>query len=164
MSNAEASNRRKRPFTGSNGNNNNNQNRNKRPKIWDTRNLSSQTSDKAFSNGDLNVDSFVKAREFEIKALEDGIKKSKHGLTTRAFQEVPKDLRRRTASHNVRKIPKRLRKRATREVRGYSQSYREALLNTIRWSKITRPLSQHEEGSLPDTKGYAQRRLSDYRS
>lgn len=58
----------------------------------------------------------MKAREFEIKALEDGIKKSKHGLTTRAFQEVPKEMRRRTASHNVRKVPKRLQKRAKREV------------------------------------------------
>lgn len=124
MSSAEPSNnRRKRPFASSNGNSNYNNNsnkynshRNKRPKIWEARSISSQTSDRAFSNGELNVDAFVKAREFEIKALEDGIKKSKHGLTTRAFQEVPKDLRRRTASHNVRKVPKRLQKRARREV------------------------------------------------
>ena len=93
------------------------QNRNaKRAKIWDARTIRAQTSDAAYSNGELNVDKFVKAREFEIKALEDGIKKAKHGLSTRAHQELPKELRRRTASHNVKRVPKRLRDRAKREV------------------------------------------------
>ncbi|QDS69907.1 hypothetical protein FKW77_001247 [Venturia effusa] len=110
MSNAASSNN-KRKHDGSNSSH-----RSKRSKIWDARKIISQTSDKALSNGELNVDAFVKAREFEIKALEDGIKKSKHGLTTRAFQELPNELRRRTASHNVRKIPKRLQNRAKREM------------------------------------------------
>ena len=62
------------------------------------------------------MDKFVKAREFEITALEDGMKRAKKALSTRAFQELPKDLRRRTASHNVKKVPKRLRSRAAKEV------------------------------------------------
>ncbi|KAE9985004.1 hypothetical protein EG328_007994 [Venturia inaequalis] len=111
MSNGTPSNNKRK-----HNNANNNTHQHKRPKIWDARKITSQTSDRAFSNGELNVDAFVKAREFEIKALEDGIKKSKHGLTTRAFQEVPKEMRRRTASHNVRKVPKRLQKRAKREM------------------------------------------------
>ena len=41
---------------------------------------------------------------------------SKKALNTRAFQQVPRDLRRRTASHNVKRVPKRLRARAAREV------------------------------------------------
>jgi ribonuclease P/MRP protein subunit POP1 len=89
----------------------------KRNKISDARLIAAQTSDKAFSNGELNVDKFVKSREFEIKALEDGLKRSKQVLSRRAFQDVPKDLRRRTASHNVKRVPKRLRPRAAKEVR-----------------------------------------------
>ena len=66
--------------------------------------------------GSLNINNFVKAREFEINALETSMKKSRKSLMSRAFQQLPRHMRRRTASHNVKKIPKRLRKRAEREV------------------------------------------------
>jgi ribonuclease P/MRP protein subunit POP1 len=95
---------------------------NKRPrfdpsaKMRDARTLSSQTSSKAFKHGELDVDKFVKSREYEIRALEQGLARSKKALTKRAFQQVPKELRRRTASHNVKRIPKRLRDRGKREV------------------------------------------------
>lgn len=62
------------------------------------------------------MDKFVKSREYEIRALEEGMARSKKALTTRAFQHVPKELRRRTASHNVKRVPKRLQPRAKREV------------------------------------------------
>ena len=60
--------------------------------------------------------SFVKAREFEIKAMESSMAASKRAAPTGAFQQVPRDMRRRTASHNVKKVPKRLRARAEKEV------------------------------------------------
>lgn len=82
----------------------------------DARLLSAQSSSTAFKNGELNVDTFVKSREYEIRALEEGMSQSKQVLTKRAFQSVPKDLRRRTASHNVKKVPKRLQAQAMREV------------------------------------------------
>jgi ribonuclease P/MRP protein subunit POP1 len=88
----------------------------KRNKIWDARTIRTQTSDAAYSNGELNVDKFVKARAFEIKALEDGIRKARNALSTRAHQELPRELRRRTASHNVKRVPKRLRERHKKEV------------------------------------------------
>ncbi len=66
--------------------------------------------------GELNIASFVKSREFEIKALESSMQKARKGLMSRAFQQLPRNLRRRTASHNVKKVPRRLRKRAAREV------------------------------------------------
>lgn len=44
------------------------------------------------------------------------MKASKRALTSRAFQQVPRHLRRRTASHDVKRVPKRLRGRAGREV------------------------------------------------
>jgi len=111
-SDGNSKNKRKQPPT------DNNRAR-KRAKIIDVRTISNQTIDKAFSNGELNVDKFVTAREYEIKALEEGLKSSKHGLVTRAHQELPKEMRRRTSSHNVKRLPKRLRKRAIREVRIY---------------------------------------------
>jgi len=89
----------------------------KRQKSKDARAIPSQTADAALSTtGELNIGSFVKAREFEIAALEQSMKKSRNALTQRAFQIVPRHMRRRTASHNVKKIPRRLRRRAAREV------------------------------------------------
>ncbi|KAK3673191.1 Ribonucleases P/MRP protein subunit pop1 [Recurvomyces mirabilis] len=84
-------------------------------KARDARTLSTQTT-KSFKNGELDVAQFVQAREYEIRALGDGMARSKKALNRRAFQQVPKDLRRRTASHNVKRIPKRLRGRGKREM------------------------------------------------
>lgn len=64
----------------------------------------------------INIASFVKAREFEINALEKNMREMRKNLSSRAFQQVPRHMRRRTASHNVKKVPRRLRKRALREV------------------------------------------------
>ena len=89
----------------------------KRVKVSKARTILSQSTDKALSqNGEVDVPAYVKAREFEIQALENNITGSKKALSTRAFQQVPRELRRRTASHNVKKVPKRLRKRAAKEV------------------------------------------------
>jgi ribonuclease P/MRP protein subunit POP1 len=90
----------------------------KRQKAQDARSIPVQTADAALStSGELNVAAFIKAREFEINALDKSMQKSKKGLMSRAFQQVPRAMRRRTASHNVKKVPRRLRRRAEREVR-----------------------------------------------
>ncbi|KAK5115108.1 hypothetical protein LTR62_001805 [Meristemomyces frigidus] len=86
-----------------------------RAKARDARTILAQPT-KSFKNGELDVDQFVRAREYEIRALEDGMARSKKGLNRRAFQQVPPELRRRTASHNVKRVPKRLRERAKREM------------------------------------------------
>ena len=79
--------------------------------------IPSQSTDAALSvTGELDVASFVKAREYEINALEKSMQNTRHGLTTRAFQQVPRKMRRRTASHNVKRVPRRLRQRAEKEV------------------------------------------------
>ncbi|KAK2742972.1 hypothetical protein FQN55_007602 [Onygenales sp. PD_40] len=89
----------------------------KRAKTYDARKLAVQSSDAALSKtGELDVAAFVAAREFEIRALEAGIRSSKNALASRAFQKVPISLRRRTASHNVTRVPARLRARAKREM------------------------------------------------
>lgn len=90
---------------------------NKRARTYDARTLAVQSADAALSaTGELDVAAYAAARAFEIQALEEGMQRSKNALTTRAFQKVPRSLRRRTASHNVKRVPRRLRARAKREV------------------------------------------------
>ena len=89
----------------------------KRIKNFAARTILAQSSEKALNkNGDLDVSAFVKAREYEIKAMEASMGGSKKALSSRAFQQVPKELRRRTASHDVKRVPKRLKVRAAKEV------------------------------------------------
>lgn len=87
----------------------------KRAKVFDARSLRTQPADAALKDGELDLQAFLAAREFEIKALTGGMRASKNVNNRRAFQLVPRGLRRRTASHNVKKLPKRLRPRARRE-------------------------------------------------
>lgn len=92
----------------------------KRNRLYDARKILTNPPDPAISkNGDVDMAAFVKAREFEIQALRKSMGDSKGALSSRAFQEVPRHLRRRMASHNVKKVPKRLRSRAAKEV-GFS--------------------------------------------
>ncbi|KAK4116964.1 POPLD-domain-containing protein [Canariomyces notabilis] len=88
----------------------------KRVKFQDARNIRSQPSDAALEDGKLDLQKFLNAREFEIKALESSMRKCKAANATRVFQQVPRAMRRRTASHNVKRVPKRLRERARREM------------------------------------------------
>lgn len=71
----------------------------------------------AYPNGELNVSQFMRAHENEIRSLEKAMKLARKGLARRAFQDVPRDLRRRTASHNPQRVPKRLRSRAKKEAK-----------------------------------------------
>jgi hypothetical protein len=104
----------------------------KRQKAQDARAIPVQAADAALSaSGELNVAAFIKAREFEINALDKSVQKSKKGLMTRAFQQVPRNMRRRTASHNVKKVPWRLRRRAEREVRPFHQEHSKCLLTWL---------------------------------
>lgn len=110
--------RKEHPSSSTSSNKPNNRGRDpKRVKLQDARSILAQTSDAALSNGELDLQKFLAAREFEIKALDNGMRRAKGALTTRAFQQVPRDMRRRTASHNVKRVPKRLQQRAKREMK-----------------------------------------------
>lgn len=90
----------------------------KRLKILQVRDVRAGPSHTALNeNKELDVSKFVKSREAEIQALETSITTSKSALSSRAFQQVPRHLRRRTASHNVKRVPQRLQARSIREVR-----------------------------------------------
>lgn len=74
-----------------------------------------KSSDPAIVTGRLNVQDFVEARKAEIARLESSLAVAAVQGKKRAFQTVPRRLRRRTASHNPERVPKRLRKRARAE-------------------------------------------------
>lgn len=74
-----------------------------------------RNSDPAVVTGRLNVQDFVSARKAEIERLEASLGAAATQGKKRAFQTVPRRLRRRTASHNPERVPKRLRKRARME-------------------------------------------------
>ncbi|KKA31227.1 hypothetical protein TD95_000818 [Thielaviopsis punctulata] len=82
----------------------------------DARDILTQPADAALNNGALDLSAFLATRQFEISALEESMRLSKASRSQRAFQRVPRALRRRTASHNCARVPKRLRLRALREM------------------------------------------------
>lgn len=88
----------------------------KRAKVHAARHIPAQPADAALRNGELDLVAFVAAHEFEIRALEQSMAASKTVRSSRAFQQVPRGLRRRTASHNPKRVPRRLRARARKEM------------------------------------------------
>ncbi|KAL6893249.1 ribonucleases P/MRP protein subunit POP1 domain-containing protein [Trichoderma evansii] len=88
----------------------------KRAKVYAARNIPAQPADAALKDGELDLVAFVAAHEFEIRALEQSMAASRAVRSSRAFQQVPRGLRRRTASHNPKRVPRRLRARARKEM------------------------------------------------
>lgn len=79
-------------------------------------NQANSNNDLSESGGMVKVNDFASSREFEITQLQLAMHKSKTTSCTRVFQSLPRQLRRRTASHNIKRIPKRMRNRALREM------------------------------------------------
>ncbi|KAI7821135.1 ribonucleases P/MRP protein subunit POP1-domain-containing protein [Kickxella alabastrina] len=65
----------------------------------------------------VDVTGFVEARAFEINALQRSLDGARTAGNARAFQTLARHLRRRAASHNVKRVPARLRARAEEEMR-----------------------------------------------
>ncbi|KAF8158346.1 ribonucleases P/MRP protein subunit POP1-domain-containing protein [Crassisporium funariophilum] len=64
----------------------------------------------------IDVEKFIEARAFEIDAMHKTMKTTSAGSTHRAWQTLPRHLRRRAASHDVRRVPLRLREKARSEM------------------------------------------------
>lgn len=79
--------------------------------------ISAQPTTTAYPNGEVNLKSFLNSHQNEIKSLENAMRSAKKGLSRRAFQDVPREMRRRTASHNPQRVPKRLRVQARQEAK-----------------------------------------------
>ena len=60
------------------------------------------------------VSDFVQARAMELHNMTAAI--SQHGSTRRTFQTLPRHMRRRSMSHNIKRLPYRLREQAKNEV------------------------------------------------
>ena len=80
-------------------------------------------------SGSLDLNAFLASRSFEIKALQSAMRKVNEAHSQRAFQTLPRNLRRRAASHNVKLVPKILRGKATLELK--------SSLNKVKKRKIT---------------------------
>ncbi|KAL0960688.1 hypothetical protein HGRIS_005715 [Hohenbuehelia grisea] len=76
----------------------------------------SNTSTSKRLPGSLDVEKFVEARSFEIEAMHKAMKTASASSTQRAWQALPRHLRRRAASHDVRRVPLRLRDKARAEM------------------------------------------------
>ncbi|KAG7194547.1 uncharacterized protein KQ657_004762 [Scheffersomyces spartinae] len=90
----------------------------RKAKLYSSRQIRTQVNDSSFSSegGKLLIPQFLQSRQFEIESLERAQLQSKYSGAARCFQTLPRTLRRRVASHNVKRIPKRLRNRAIREM------------------------------------------------
>lgn len=88
----------------------------RKARLHSSRTIAAEASDPALTDGILNIPQFLSARAYEIEAMELAQRTLKNAAATRIFQSLPRSLRRRTASHDVKRIPKRLRARALREM------------------------------------------------
>lgn len=88
----------------------------RKAKLFSSRAIRSENSDPSIKDGILSIPEFLSSREYEIRAFEQSQLNTKYASSTRVFQSLPRLLRRRTASHNVKRIPKRLRAKALREM------------------------------------------------
>ncbi|KIP10247.1 hypothetical protein PHLGIDRAFT_267125 [Phlebiopsis gigantea 11061_1 CR5-6] len=66
--------------------------------------------------GSLDVERFAEARAFEMNAMHSAMQNARTSGTQRAWQQLPRHLRRRAASHDVRRVPARLREKAREEM------------------------------------------------
>ncbi|QRV86615.1 ribonuclease P/MRP protein subunit POP1 [Ceratobasidium sp. AG-Ba] len=64
----------------------------------------------------VDIERFAEARSFEIGAMHSAIKNAASTTTHRVWQTLPRHLRRRAASHDVRRVPVRLRDKAKQEI------------------------------------------------
>lgn len=65
----------------------------------------------------INAAEFAEARALEINNMVEAIKEADGLSGKRLFQTLPKHMRRRAMSHNIKRIPSRLRQRASFEVK-----------------------------------------------
>ncbi|KAH9847891.1 POP1-domain-containing protein [Lenzites betulinus] len=66
--------------------------------------------------GALDVERFAESRAFEINAMHEAMQSARSSSTQRAWQQLPRHLRRRAASHDIRRVPLRLRDKARAEM------------------------------------------------
>ncbi|KAG8816139.1 hypothetical protein FRC17_000417 [Serendipita sp. 399] len=87
----------------------------------------------------IDVVKFVEARAFEINSMQTAMATVKKSASSRAWQSLPRHLRRRAASHNARRVPVRLRERAKKEMDPVKKKRLKALLAKAgKYKRLTR--------------------------
>ncbi|KAI8970247.1 ribonucleases P/MRP protein subunit POP1-domain-containing protein [Mycotypha africana] len=92
--------------------------------------------------GPIDADRYALARILEINDMQAAIKKASYALNELAFQSLPRGLRRRAASHNINRLPARLRAKAAKEA--YSSAPNSKLIRK-KIKKIKTPKNTVEE-------------------
>ena len=64
----------------------------------------------------VEAEAYAKARTAEILLMKKELNDGEFRGTKRVFQTLPRSMRRRAASHNIHRLPIRLRERALAEV------------------------------------------------
>lgn len=90
----------------------------------------------------LEVNEAIDARKFEITALQRAIRSARSSSATRAWQLLPRHARRRAASHNVLRLPTRLRTKGLAEMRSSATTAKSR--SEIRKRLATHPLGKGE--------------------
>jgi ribonuclease P/MRP protein subunit POP1 len=93
------------------------------------------------------------ARISEIRALTEAL--GSLGGTRRAFQTLPRHLRRRTMSHNLRRIPLRLRQIAQREVDRDANLLAKVELQALRNRRLKRRVKYAMQSHVRRAKKHA---------
>lgn len=75
---------------------------------------------------EISVLKFARSRAKELEALSQAVEHV--GGTKLSFQRLPRHMRRRAMSHNIRRIPRRLRLKAQVEVITFTYYYNGGLL------------------------------------
>ncbi|KAF8631784.1 hypothetical protein AX17_004999 [Amanita inopinata Kibby_2008] len=88
--------------------------------------------------GAIDVEKFTEARAFEIAAMENAMKNASASSTHRVWQTLPRHLRRRAASHDVRRVPIRLRDKARAEMDSVRKKSKSKVPKRGRARKLTR--------------------------
>lgn len=87
----------------------------------------------------LDVERFSESRAFEINAMHQAMDNAKDASTHRAWQELPRHLRRRAASHNPHRVPVRLQQKAQTEMDpAKKKAVKRALPKRSKTNKLTR--------------------------
>ncbi|ORX59994.1 POP1-domain-containing protein [Piromyces finnis] len=89
--------------------------KNKKKAKRDSQLIATDLNNSLISEAPRNVDivQFAEARSFELNAIESALKNATENTgNQRVFQSLPRHLRRRAASHNIKRIPLEFRKKA----------------------------------------------------
>lgn len=87
----------------------------------------------------LDLNQEIQSRSQQIKSLQSSIKAARSNATTRAWQLLPRAQRRRAASHNLLRLPKRLRRKGLNEMK--SSATEPLTKSQIRKRSSNHPLS-----------------------